>query len=642
MRRCQAPRSYGLSLYGLLALMLAACALWRPPTRPIPTLITDPPPPAAFETLAALTSATVPPRDLADLTRRLKGLDPVPAVAGNTPAACRPDDRQLFWYKDRAVNENVQVEAVLVYCSAELNLWLESDEKVSEARLREAAAVVEQQILPTNRAFFGREWQPGIDGDNRLNILHLADIGGSVAGYFSQADEFVADVNPYSNQREVLYVSLKHAPLGSDAYYAVIAHEMQHLIHWYTDANEEPWLNEGLSELAIYLNGYESAGFMAAYAAQPDVQLNDFLYQGEASSAHYGAAFLLTAYFLDRFGEEASRALVRHPENGIASFEQLLADLQSGLTFDDLFADWLVASYLDGRGLGQGLYQYDDLDVPHLEGETRPGRSPAGQTAAVYQYGADFIRLRSGEPVTFVFTGTRQVSLLDASPHSGNYFWSSYPADNSDVTLTREFDLTSLARATLTFWTWYDLEEGWDYAYLAVSGDSGLNWQLLETASTTAVNPQGNSYGPGYTGVSGGGLSPAWTQETADLSLYAGRPILVRFEVITDEAVHYQGFVLDDIAVPELAYLDDAESSAEGWQAAGFVHHANVLPQRFTVQLLLLGDGAAPVERWQLDEDQTGRWTVPLSDEFQEAIIIISGNTPVTRQPAAYTYQVIN
>ena len=44
------------------------------------------------------------------------------------------------------------------------------------------------------------------------------------------------------------------------------------------------------------------------------------------------------------------------------------------------------------------------------------------------------------------------------------------PGDKSDMTLTGAFDLSGLTQATLSFQTWYDVEEGWDYAYVTVSG----------------------------------------------------------------------------------------------------------------------------------------------------------------------------
>ena len=51
-----------------------------------------------------------------------------------------------------------------------------------------------------------------------------------------------------------------------------------------------------------------------------------------------------------------------------------------------------------------------------------------------------------------------------------------------------------------------------------------------------------------------------------DLSEYAGadgESVLVRFEYITDEGVNLDGIVIDDIAVPELGFADDAETDGD-------------------------------------------------------------------------------
>jgi hypothetical protein len=413
------------------------------------------------------------------------------------------------------------------------------------------------------------------------------------------------------------------------------------MIHWATDANEASWLNEGLSELSAHLNGYTSDGFIQAYVERTDTQLNDFIQQSDATRAHYGGAFLFTAYFLERFGEEASRALVRSPENGPESVDSTLAEIGSQITFDDLFADWLAANYLDGLADTESIYQYQQLEIPTLELAAEIGRFPTASEAAVHQYGADYLEIKNDEPVTLIFTGTRQTSLIAATAHSGSMFWSSYPADNSDVTLTRQFDLTGLETATLSFWSWYELETGWDYAYVAVSTDEGQSWDLLETSQTTFDNPQGNSFGAAITGNSGGGEEPVWIQDTADLSLYSGQSILLRFEVVTDEAVHYQGFAIDDIAIAELEFLDDAENDAAGWQAAGFVRHANILPQSFLLQLILLGDNGPEIQRLTLEDGWHGRYTIPFRPGLEQAVLIISGNAPVTRQPAGYAYNFI-
>jgi len=573
---------------------------------------------------------------MADLAYRFRAVDS-PRVARLQPTVYEVGDVAQFWFKNRATGVNARVEAALLYRSAELNMWVQVGVKVDEQQAAKAAAQIERQILPTNHAFFGLEWRPGVDGDDRMNILHLSDIGAGAAAYFWSGDEYVTAVNPFSNQREMLYISQKEAPIGSQRYYTAVAHELQHLIQWYTDGNEESWLNEGLSELAVHVNGYE-VGRAASYARQPDIQLTDLSQEETVVAAHYAAAYLFSLYFLDRFGEAATRSLAQLPQNGRRGFEEALSQLEAGLSFDDLFADWLAANTLTSLGRGEGVFSYRDVEMPAISAE-KIRRLPAAGQVSVSQYGADFFRVTGDVPVTFIFTGTQQINLIDAPPHNGRYAWFALPADESDMRLTRRFDLTQVSSATFSFWAWYDIEEGWDYGYLAVSTDNGRTWTLLETDTTTRDNPQGNSFGPGYTGRSGGGEQPIWVREEADLTPFVGGPIWVRFHYITDGAVQGQGFVIDDVTVPEVDYADDFEEGEGGWETAGFVRSTNVLPQRFILQQILIGEDDVQVTRLLVDENQRGQWRIPLGSRYNEAVIIVAGSTPITRQAAAYAYK---
>jgi hypothetical protein len=620
-----------LSHLFLIALFLSACSVFQTAdSTSIPPLITTPAPEKAWQTLAAVTQATAPARDMVALAAQLRGIE-APRVAQTEPTPYQMRQIETFWVQDIGTDENYQLEARLVYQSDTLQMWVDLEESIHVGDLQAAATTIEQQILPTDRAFFGTEWQPGVDGDNRVVILHVADVGGAASAYFSAADEVVTAVNPFSNQREMLTISLDDLRLGSEEYYAAVAHELQHLIQWHTDPNEAAWLNEGLAELAGYVNGYE-IGRQQDYADRTDTQLTNLSQQPDVIAYHYAAASLFTVYFLDRFGEEMTQALVQNPANSIAGFTGL------GVDFDAVFADWLVANYLAGVGRGEGVFDYATLEIEALKPQSI-WRFPASETTAVSQYGADFYRISSDEPVTVAFTGSTQVLLNGAAPHKGSTYYATIPADNSNMSLTRAFDLRGLDRATLTFWTWYDIEEGWDYGYVAVSTDAGQSWQLLETQSTTLDNPQGNSFGAGYTGKSGGGAEAVWVQETADLTPYINQEILLRFQYITDLAVHEAGFVIDDIAIPELDYADDAERDG-GWQEAGFVRSGHILPQTFIVQRILLSDDEVRVERLPLDENQWGQWYFPMDKKFDEAILIVAGNTAVTRETAVYQYEI--
>lgn len=588
---------------------------------PISPLILQPPSAEAFAQLATLTHLEVSPRDLVSLTRQFKGIAEIPPVAQTKPTPYQVGDVATFWIKNHDSNINEQIEARLHYYSDDLLFWVQIGERVDDQTVQQAVKRLEEQIFPRNRATFGMEWQPGVDGETALHILHSSQLGSSVIGYFAAADEFVTEVNPFSNERELLYINLKNAPIGQDVYYEVVAHEMVHLIHWGQDQNEATWVEEGLAELGAYLNGYNQTDYETAFAKYPDVQLTNFSQFDGLSEAHYGAAFLFMSYFYDQFGEEGVQKLIQNPQNGVSGFVSLLPN-----GFEPFFADWVVATVLGEYPAAVGL----NIAASPLKEKEEQGQ--------VFQFGTDFLTVEGEETVTLVFTGTQQVGFVPALPHSGNYYWSTYPADNANMTLTRSFDLHQLDQANLSFWSWYEIEAGWDYAYVVVSTDEGETWTPLETVYTTHANPQGYSYGAALTGLSGSAQTATWVEQTADLTPYVGQTVQIRFQYITDSAVHLAGFALDDLAIPQLDYHEDFENGDGGWQADGFVRHNNQLPQFFLAQLILLGEDGFQVERLIVDEKQQGQWQIPLNQKWNRAIIAISGVTSVTSLPASYQY----
>jgi hypothetical protein len=247
----------------------------------------------------------------------------------------------------------------------------------------------------------------------------------------------------------------------------------------------------------------------------------------------------------------------------------------------------------------------------------------------------DYIYLEGGTDLTLDFYGNTKARLLDTGPHSGDHLWYANRGDDSNMRLTHAFDLTGLSQATLRFWTWYDIEVDWDYGYVMASGDDGATWQILRGPSSTDTNPNGNSYGWGYTGHSGGG--PSWIEEQIDLSAYAGQQVLVRFEYITDDALNSPGWAIDDIAIPELDYQDDVEGGDGGWLAEGFIRTNNFVPQGYLVQLISFGPETT-VQRLPLGEDQSARWSLVLADA-DHGVLLVSALAPVTTEPANYYYR---
>jgi hypothetical protein len=496
--------------------------------------------------------------------------------------------------------------------------------------LQEAATFFETQTYSTTRAAFGSEWTPGVDNDPHIHVLHATGLGEGVLGYTSSADEFPRALYPLSNEAEMITVHAVQVEVGSLAYHALLTRQFQRIIQWFQDRNEERWVKEGVAELAVRLNGLD-AGFVVsdqpngelerAYLEHPDTSLT--AWQEQDDVAHRGAAYLFASYFHERFGDDGTRALVAQPLNGIAGFEAALAELEVGLTFEDFFAEWLVANYLS-------------VEPPALAAIYE--NYPVTVESSVQQFGADYILLRGADDLYVQFTGAITTPLLDVSPHSGNSFWWSNRADESLTILTRLFDLSIISDTgpiTLTYWTWYDIEPGYDYATVEISTDGGELWQTLVTLSGASDDSHGNR---GYTGQSGD--PPGWIQETVDLSPYAGGEVWVRFAYLTDEAITGVGFLLDDIAIPRIDYADDVEGGAGGWETAGFVRSDNLVSQRYLALLIGLGEGQEneiTVERLPVGKDGLAEWVAPLgSERWREAVIVLSGMAPFTTHPARY------
>ncbi|HKZ55277.1 MAG TPA: hypothetical protein VJ123_07340 [Anaerolineales bacterium] len=608
-----------------------------------------PVPPQAEATQRLLSSVVVPVADPVALAMRFFGRRNIPRVVAQSADPIPLGTVQSFWASNVDTSENFQLEAELVYGSEHVYFWIQSGLDYDLNDVRDIVEEFEEKAYLTNRAFFGSEWSPGVDGDGHIYMLYAEGLGSWVAGYFSSNDEYSPLVHEYSNGHEMFYLSAENVTLDDSYMAGVLAHEFQHMIHWYRDANEETWMNEGFSELAAHLNGYDLGGFDSLYAMDPDLPLTYWPSEDETRGAHYGQAFLFLSYFLDRFGPDATQALVGNAANGLESIEQSLAssealDPETGrpITAEDLFRDWAVAMLLQDESVGDGRYRLASYSrAPAVEFSDQFDECPVGELGRqVNQFGVDYVRFRCPGDYELSFTGVTLAQVVPADPHSGDYaFWSNR-GDESDMTLTRAFSFPETDQPiVLEYWTWYDLEEDYDYVYVEVSQDDGETWEIISTPSGTAEDPSGNSYGWGYNGRSGL-FEAGWIQEQLDLSAFAGEDVLLRFEYITDAAVNGEGFLIDDIAIGALGYHEDFEVDEGGWEGAGFVRLFNRLPQSYRLVLVERGSEVR-VREINVAADQSASAELHLGQEYDEAILLVLGTTRHTWLPATYGYEVL-
>jgi hypothetical protein len=376
----------------------------------------------------------------------------------------------------------------------------------------------------------------------------------------------------------------------------VIAHELQHLLHNYSDPGELSWVDEGLADFAIFLNGYPTGGSHSTY--HQVFHRETSLTRWGGGLENYGASFSFFQYVWEQAGGNGGGDL--DPDqtySGVAGdrlikliFEQELDGMEGvqaaidefnalpgpdSRSAEELFKDWAVSVYLDdeasdrfdinafdfgdpatttwtaalannefwgGRDVFQGA-------VPQAKWNNRAKRGRTGALSAL-PYGTSYQTYRN--------PGTRfQVNLDGAdttrvAPHTGDTHW--YAGYKSQFDSILDVGSPVAGGQTLDFWSWHFIEEGWDYGF--VEANVGGEWQTLELRDdagnlvTTDEDPQGNNpTGNGLTGTSGGEYfvdEPQYVHLTATLP--AGTTD-VRFRYQTDAAYLDTGWFVDDVRV---------------------------------------------------------------------------------------------
>jgi immune inhibitor A len=613
------------------------------PTVVIPPVAATSSPEVSNSTLDELLNLDAPRNDPLQIVPRLK------KTSGNfatpiTPVIYQIGDKASFWVSRDITGTNQLVTATLHYITPHAYVWLEDGESASDDQLKAAGDAFENKVYPTDREYLGSEASPGIDNDPHVYILNTYFQGGAI-GYISIADEYPPFVNRFSNPHEIFYMNVHQLRPGTESYTAVMAHEFAHLIHEHQNPREGSWVTEGLGDLAMKLNGFPQD--VSSFVRNPDVQLNAWGELPSVAIPHYETAYLFLSYCLNRFGIDFIRDVVSSGTHDIFSVQKALDKRAPGLKFDDLFADWVVANVVNDRALGP-RYTYLDRSLG-IRPDFAVTQYPTKRESNVDQYAAGYIQLQpSGHDVTFTFDGATQVKAIPTDPHSGKMMWWGNRVDNSDTTLTRPFDLTTVQKATLTFWTWYDIEANFDYGYVEVSADGGKTWDTLTGTTTTTSDPNGANYGNGLTCRSGQGcdrnsLPAQWVQEQMDLTPFAGKNILLRFEYITDGIYAAPGLVIDDISIPEINFRDETEQGGNGWQAQGFARIDNVLRQRFIVQAVEFGSTPEATKVVPIPLDQMNHGTFVTSGfgrDMSHIIIVVLGNTPITWETASYSFTV--
>lgn len=392
----------------------------------------------------------------------------------------------------------------------------------------------------------------------------------------------------------------------SELYEGVVAHELEHLLHNYSDPGELSWVDEGLADFAIFLNDYDIGGSHLTY--QQVLHRETSLTRWGGGLENYGASFLYFLYLWEqaggngdgtfapdgdydgRAGDLLIKLIFQNQADGMAGVQAAIdafntrtgANLRSA---KELFRDWALAVYadtdtgsrLDFRNVDFGNPDFTSwtIDIANDEfykkrgqynGATPEGRfqhSPKVPAQSALPFGVSYETFRNPGPtfqLTFDGPPTTQIP-----PHSGDTHWYAGYASQSDHVLGVNSAVSG--GQVLDFWTWYFIEDGWDYGFVeALVGGQWVTVPLKNDAGTTVTtsdNPHdNNTEGNGLTGTSGGTYfvdDPQYIH--LQTTLPAGTTD-VRFRYSTDAAYLDTGWFVDDVRVAGTAATVVSES---GW-----------------------------------------------------------------------------
>ena len=585
----------------------------------VPEEVNQQPIPArAFTDLQTLFSADYPTHDYFETAVRL-GKEDLGDRTVPSSEKYEIGDTQSFFI------DGSRKDATLLGLTEHAYFWVEEGLDLEQADVQEAADKFETEYYDNLIDLFGDVWNPGIDNDPRISILHNVEAVESELGHFSSEDEYPRALFSQSNEQEMIYLNMAELRLGSDFYYGTLVHEVQHLIQWNMDPSETVWLNEGLAQLAEIYLGYDDTADSTDYLDEPDTRLNSWNYDEDRVYRHYAAAYLFSVYLWEQLGDDAIRALSRHPANGLAGVQAILQQFAPDITLDQLLANWMVANYLDDADAGS-LFSYDSLRLKRPSMKHTLDRDESLDTVnEINQFGVHYIDLNDlrGE-TTITFAGDTAVNLFDAMPGNGQQVWYAPAVNEMNATLTLPLDLTNADEATLRYNVWHQLEDEYDFSYVSISSDDGQSWELLFPDDATA-----GEFGPSYNGDSDG-----WAKENISLDTYVGNDVLIRWDVLTESSIAEQGFAIDDISIPELDIYYDLETGLAAWQASGFLPVGHQIPQKWVVMFIEENGPEPVVTQLVLNDLNQGKWMLEVGKGG--GVLAIMPQAPYINSPANY------
>ena len=242
---------------------------------------------------------------------------------------------------------------------------------------------------------------PDVDGDPRVFIFVIDMPNDNVVGYFDPRVSTHVDQN---QRRDAVYLDAFRLNSNPFLTRGTLAHEFQHLIHWGHDADEEDWIEEGLSGYAEELTGFAETDsrMVPEFLNNPDINLTMWPFFSNEATPHYGATYLFTSFLRERYGPQMIRALVAEPRNGIFGVDEAFKELGLVQNYVGAWGLWVAGNYAaDDPFYGyRALRGRRVLNFPIAELPLEPTEGGVGQ-----QWGTTNLVLRTDGNIQVEFAG---------------------------------------------------------------------------------------------------------------------------------------------------------------------------------------------------------------------------------------------
>ena len=282
---------------------------------------------------------------------------------------------ELEFYLSDDDNQFYKTPATLKAIGKHCYIFVENsqDERVTDKHIEMYVDAFDNRIYPIVTSYFGKQRIPGIDGDSRISIL-LCDIQdgynppenrGYVRGYYHAVNSMPKAIFPTSNERELIVIDTYPTP---PLPFGTIAHELQHLIHWHNNPEQETWVDEGMAQLAeIFTHGkVDRRGFVR----NPE---RENLLGWNPGQENYGQVFYFFFYILQQYAnyEQAARtftqSILNSNQKGIDSVLTALKAIDTDITFNQLFLNFSLACFLNDPTINDGLYSFKGRNILKYE-----------------------------------------------------------------------------------------------------------------------------------------------------------------------------------------------------------------------------------------------------------------------------------